>query len=69
MMSFQVAEVRKPLLAVSKLVSAGHKVIFDNDDPRIELANGERVGMTCTGGTYDIEVWIKNPGFTRQQRP
>ena len=65
LMSFQVVDVHKPLLAVSKFVSAGHKVIFDTDSPHILFSNGEKVNMRCSGGTYEIEVWIKNPGFTR----
>ena len=69
LMSFQVVEVHKPLLAVSKLVSAGHKVVFDRNDPHIMLDNGEKVKMSCTGGTYEIDIWIRNPGFTRQQPP
>ena len=34
-MYFQVVEVHKPLLAVSRLVEAGHKVLFDAVDPHI----------------------------------
>ena len=64
-MSFQVVEDHKPLLVVSRLVEAGHKVLFDNVDPHILLSTGERVGPTCVGGAYEIEVWIKNPVFTR----
>ena len=65
-MSFQVVEVHKPLLAVSKLVEAGHTVTFDKQNPHILLSTGEKLAMNCSAGTYEIEVWIKNPGFTRQ---
>ena len=64
--TLQVVEVHKPFLAVSRLVGAGHQVLLDKVDPHILLSTGEKVGMTCVGGTYDIdELWIKNPGFTR----
>ena len=67
-MSFQVVEkVHKPLLAVSRLVEAGHEVSFNKANPRIVLSNGDVVPMICRGGTYEIDIWIKNPGFTRQQ--
>ena len=73
-MSFQVARVHKPLLAVSKLIEAGNKVIFDRDDPHILLSNGQKLSMVCNSGTYEVEVWIENPGappdsagFTRQR--
>ena len=64
-MSFQVVKVHKPLLAVSRLVEAGHKVHFDKDDPHILLTGGEKVPMRCRDGTYEIEIWIRNPSFTR----
>jgi hypothetical protein len=63
-MSFQVVEVHKPLLAVSRLVEAGHEVRFNKDDPHILLSTGVKVPMRNNLGTYEIEVWILNPGFT-----
>ena len=68
LMSFQVVEVHKPLLAVSRLPEASHRVVFDKDDPHIMLNTGARLPMTCRGGTYEIEIWIKNPGFARQHK-
>ena len=75
-MNFQVVKVHKPLLAVSRLVEAGHVVHFDKENPHIALSTGEIVPMTCNSGTYEIELWIENPpgpgykvpaseGFTR----
>ena len=63
-MSFQVVEVHKPLLAVSSLVQAGHEVIFSDDDPHIKLSNGEKLKMKNNGGTYELEIWILDPVFT-----
>ena len=65
-MSFQVVEVHKPLWAVSRLVAAGNQVLFDKVDPHILSSTGETVGMSSAGGTSEIEVWIKSPGFARQ---
>jgi hypothetical protein len=63
-MSFQVVEVHKPLLAVSRLVEAGHKVCFDKSDPHILLSTGVKMPMRCNLGTYEVDVWLLNPGFT-----
>ena len=63
-MSFQVVEVHKPLLAVSRLVENGHRVCFDKQDPHILLSTGAKIPMKCNMGTYEVEVWILNPGFT-----
>ena len=67
-MSFQVVEVHKPLLAVSKLIEFGHTVTMNMADPHILLSTGEKVPMRCSGGTYEVDVWIRNPGFTRQSQ-
>ena len=64
LMSFQVVEVHKPLLAVSKVIEAGHQVNFGKDS-HILLSTGEKVPIRCTGGTYEVDIWIKNPGFSR----
>ena len=64
-MSFQVVEVHKPLLAVSKLIEFGHSVTMNKNDPHVLLSTGEKVAMRCSGGTYEVDVWIRNPGFTR----
>jgi hypothetical protein len=63
-MSFQVVEVHKPLLAVSRLVENGHHVSFNKDDPHIMLSTGVKVPMRCNLGTYEVDVFILNPGFT-----
>ena len=66
-MSFQVVEVHKPLLAVSKLIEAGHSVHFNQGDPHILLKSGVKLPMRCNLGTYEVDVWILNPGFTGPQ--
>jgi hypothetical protein len=63
LMSFQVVEVHKPLLAVSRLVENGHLVNFSKNDPHILLSTGVKVPMKCNLGTYEVEVWLLNPGF------
>ena len=64
--SVEVVEVHKPLLAVGKLVAAGSKVIFDENDPHILLSTREKMKIRFSGGTYEVDVWVRNPGFTRQ---
>ena len=75
-MTFQVAEVHKPLLAVSRIVEAGNQVLFGLH-PHILLANGTKLPMKCNGGTHEVTMWVKNaperasesaqsPGFNRQ---
>ena len=64
--SFQVVEdVHKPLLAVSSIVEQGHEVIFAKDSARILLSSGVSIPMRYLNGTYELDIWVKNPGFTR----
>ena len=63
---FQVVEVHKHLLAVSRLVEAGHKVHFDKDACYILMSAGGKIPTRCTGGTCEVGFWMCNPGFTRQ---
>ena len=67
-MCFQVVKVHKPLLAVSRLVEAGHQVPFDNLEPHILFASGEKVPMSCRDGTYEIEIRIRISGSARPTR-
>ena len=67
LMSFQVVDVHKPLLAVSRLVESGHEVRFSKKDPHILLSSGTKIPMKNNLGTYEIEVWILNPGFAGQR--
>ena len=39
-MAFQVVDVHKPSLSVSKLTEQGHKVVFSKDASFIELTSG-----------------------------
>ena len=66
---FQVVEdVQKPLLAVSAMVRQGHQVVF-SDQPHIKLSNGTEIPLRHKNGTYELDIWVKNPGFARQSRP
>ena len=71
-MTFEVFEVHKPLLAVSRIVEAGNSVIFSLDDPHIQIKDGPKLPLKLVAGTYELELWIKNEpgkpdeGFSRQ---
>ena len=67
--AFQVVEdIHKPLLAVSSIVAQGHKVVFAEKDAHILLTSGVSIPMRHVNGTYELDVWIKNPGSTRHCR-
>ena len=68
--AFQIVEdVHKPLLAVSAITKQGHSVVFADEDSHILLKSGGKLPMRHVHGTYEIDIAVKNPGFTGQSRP
>ena len=76
-MTFQVCDVTRPLASVSKIVEAGHSVIFNpSHDARGSYiqnhATGERTWPTARDGVYVLETKVApsmhqtTPSFTRQ---
>ena len=81
-MAFQVTGVSKALAAVSRIVGAGNRVVFDDRDGVGSYIQNRKTGK-CTplrqnNGVYYLDVWMKpgdgldakgnrvNTGFHRQ---
>ena len=59
---FQVCDVTKILASVSRIVQAGHRVIFDSPDigSFIECkSTGQRTYLRQEQGVYMLDVWVK----------
>ena len=58
-MTFQAAEVRKPLGAVSKICDANNRVVFDNDGSYSEnKITKERTPIERNKGSYEIDLYV-----------
>ena len=55
-MAFHVADSKKTLASVSKIVEKGSSVHFTPSGSYIEGANGERVPLQLEGGVYVTDV-------------
>ena len=64
-MTAQVCDVNKALLSVKKVVAAGNKVVFGDDEGSYieNKATGERMWMEEEGGMYVLSLWVKSGGF------
>ena len=67
---FQVAEITRPLMSVSRVCELGHKCIFDQEKAEVVAKGGK---VLCTfrreGGLYVAEMKLKAPeGFQRPAR-
>ena len=58
-MAAQVAEVKKALLSVAKIVQAGNRVVFEDNNNFIEnTTSGKRIPIEQKNGSYVMKVWI-----------
>ena len=59
-LSFQICEVHKPLLSVSKLLAVGKRVIFDDEWSYIEdKFTGERLTLVPKDGLFELHCWVR----------
>ena len=69
-MTFQVAEVTRPLLSVGRICDRGNVVTFGSSGGVItDLVTGEETPFVRDGdGMYQLEFWMSAPGFQRPGR-
>ena len=57
----QICAVNKTLMSVSRIVSKGNRVVFDDDGSYIESkTTGERSWLTQSGGMYYLKMWVSH---------
>ena len=71
--TFQIADVHKPLLSISKLADQGFACVLTRDGGWLEhIETGERIPVQREGSLYTLNMWIKDDqdpgqGFGRQE--
>ena len=76
-LTFQMAEVSRPLASVGEICDKGNLVVFGPKGGYIlNMSGGQRTGFERRGGIYELDLCIKNgdppqenAGFTRRGRP
>ena len=67
-----MAEVRRPLLAVSKMTQSGRTVVLQGKDPYIKHEKtGQRIKIRKEGNVFVADFWVKipkPPGITGEPR-
>ena len=57
----QVREVNKALLSVKKMMSAGNRVVFDEEGSYIEdKVTGDKLWMREKNGMFALKMWVRN---------
>ena len=56
---FRLANVTKPLGAVSSVCDKGNRVVFDSEGSYVELkSSGKRIPLRRQNGVYVMDVWV-----------
>ena len=58
--TFQVADVHKPLLSVSRCADMGFRCILEKHGGYLEHTSGERVQLQRRDNLYVMRAWVKN---------
>ena len=69
-MTFQVVDVSKPLLSVSRGMEQGHDVLFtmrgDGSAILVDGKSDQRIPLQHSGASFELDVWVKpDAGFAR----
>ena len=65
-LTWQVAQIERPLVAVSHLSASGHKVILGKDGGEIvHTGTGRKIHLHRRGGVYVLRMWVPVPGAER----
>ena len=65
---WQIAEVEKPLIAVSHLAASGHRVVLGKDGGEVvHAATGRKIQIHRKGGVYIMKMWIPTVAPKGQQ--
>ena len=70
--TWQVADVKRPLMSVAKMVATGNRVHFDCKDPMSVRPKGDVILLRKARNVFVIDLWVRKdatsrkPGFHQQ---
>jgi len=56
----QICDVNKALLSVRRMVAAGNRVVFGDENYIESMTTGERVNLEEKDGMYVMKMWVQN---------
>ena len=62
--TWDVPDVRKPLISANRLLERGHKLVLD-ENPRVQCKNVDTIPLERTSSLFAVWLWIWK-GFHRQ---
>ena len=71
--TFQVADVHKPLLSVSRCADMGFRCVLEDNGGYLEHKSGEKIALQRRDNLYVMKAWVKNDPagqpYTSDPRP
>ena len=68
--TWQVADVRRPLMSVSRMSATGHEVVLNGKNPRvINLRTQEVTQLRREGNVVVLDLWVQGPGVRGPPAP
>ena len=64
--TWHVADVKRPLKSVAKMVAAGNRVHLDSKDPRIVRAKGDVIPLRKAGLVFVIDLWVRKDATSQR---
>ena len=64
--TWQVADVKSPLMSVAKMVAAGNHVHLDSKDSRIVRPKGDVIPLRKAGKVFVIDLWVRKDATSRR---
>jgi hypothetical protein len=69
-MTWQIANVERPLIAVSHLSAAGNEVTFSKTGGKIvNITSGKVINFQRKGGVYILRMWVPGPQGASPSKP
>ena len=59
--NWSVADVKRPLLSMTKVLQNGHKVVMDAKCSYIQMKSGQRINLDLSTGVPTFSTWVLMP--------
>ena len=57
--TWQVADVKRPLMSMAKMIAAGNCVQLDGSDHRVVKPSGDVIPLRNAGYVFVMDLWVK----------
>ena len=63
--TLQVADVKRPVMSMAKMVAARNREQLDSKDPKIVRPKGDVIPLRKDGNVFVINLWVRKDATSR----